>query len=106
MILNIKMLVLRLLTNIYHERGFPDPHRRIREILNYVYGKLQTENGRNDHVTMFILNLPLAVFSFLVKLSSFVQGIKGLNYFALFPSAQQFFKKISKGANSNNAKPV
>ena len=28
-------------------------------------------NGRNDHVTMFILHLPLAVFSFSVKLSSF-----------------------------------
>ena len=30
-----------------------------------------TANGRNDHVTMFILYLPLAVFSFSVKLSSF-----------------------------------
>ena len=27
--------------------------------------------GRNDHVTMFILHLPLAVFSFSVKLRSF-----------------------------------
>ena len=30
-----------------------------------------TTNGRNDHVTMFNLYLPLAVFSFSVKLSSF-----------------------------------
>ena len=30
-----------------------------------------TANGRNDHVTMFTLYLPLAVFSFSVKLSSF-----------------------------------
>ena len=31
----------------------------------------QTEVGGNDHVTMFILHLPFAVFSFSVKLSSF-----------------------------------
>ena len=31
-----------------------------------------TANGRNDHVTMFSLHLPLAVISFTVKLSSFV----------------------------------
>ena len=30
-----------------------------------------TTNGKNDHVTMFILHLPLAVFSFSVKLGSF-----------------------------------
>ena len=29
-----------------------------------------TANGRNDHVTMFILHLPLAIFSFSEKLSS------------------------------------
>ena len=28
-------------------------------------------NGRNDHVTMFTVYLPLAVFTFSVKLSSF-----------------------------------
>ena len=33
--------------------------------------RIFTENGGNDPVTMFILYLPLAVFSFLVKLSSF-----------------------------------
>ena len=31
----------------------------------------QTANGRNDHVTMFSIHLPLAVFSFRVKLISF-----------------------------------
>ena len=32
-----------------------------------------TANGRNDlHVTLFVLNLPLAVLSFSLKLSSFV----------------------------------
>ena len=30
-----------------------------------------TENGRNDHMTMFMLHLPLVVFSFSVKLSCF-----------------------------------
>ena len=33
-------------------------------------------NGRNDHVTMFILHLSLAVFSFSVKLSSFALASK------------------------------
>ena len=35
-----------------------------------------TGNGRNYHVTMFILNLPLAAFSFLEKLSSFALASK------------------------------
>ena len=35
-----------------------------------------TANGRNDHMTTFTLHLPLAVFSFLVKLSSFVSTSK------------------------------
>ena len=35
------------------------------------FGITLTANGRNDHVTMFILHLPLAVFIFSVKLSSF-----------------------------------
>ena len=34
------------------------------------------ENGRNDNVTTFILQLPLAVFSFLVKFSSFALASK------------------------------
>ena len=43
-----------------------------------------TANGRNDHVTMFILHLPLAVFSFLEKLSRFALPSKASqNYFAL-----------------------
>ena len=33
-------------------------------------------NGRNDHVTMFNLHLPLAVFSLLVIFSSFVLASK------------------------------
>ena len=36
-----------------------------------------TANGRNDHVTMFTLHLPLAVFSFSEKLSSFAFASKG-----------------------------
>ena len=43
-------------------------------------------NGRNDHVTMFILNLLLAVFSFLEKLSSFALASKAriiLHFFLL-----------------------
>ena len=42
--------------------------------------------GRNDHVTMFILHLPLAVFSFSVKLSSLGLASKAKIIFALFPS--------------------
>ena len=33
-------------------------------------------NGRNDHVTMFVLHSPLAVLSFSVKLSSFASASK------------------------------
>ena len=36
----------------------------------------QTANVRNDHVAMFILYLPLAVFSFSVKSSSFALASK------------------------------
>ena len=53
-----------------------------------------TANGRNNHVTMFILHLPLAVFSFLVKLGSFVLESKAripLHYSHL---CFHFFKKI------------
>ena len=35
-----------------------------------------TANVRYDHVTMFILYLPLAIFSFSVKLSSFASASK------------------------------
>ena len=35
-----------------------------------------TANGRNDHVTMFTLYLPLAVFSLSAKLSTFVLASK------------------------------
>ena len=35
-----------------------------------------TANSRNDHVTMFILHLPLAVFSVSVKLGSFALASK------------------------------
>ena len=37
---------------------------------------METANGRDDHVTTFILHLPLTVFSFSVKLSSFVLASK------------------------------
>ena len=43
-----------------------------------------TANGRNDHVTMFILYLPLAVFSFSVKLSSFALASKDRTVLVLF----------------------
>ena len=36
----------------------------------------QTADGRTDHVTMFTLHLPLAVFSFSVKLRSFALASK------------------------------
>ena len=48
-------------------------------------------NGRNDHVTMFILHLPLAVFSLSVKLSIFAFSVQ--NYFALFSSVYIFFQE-------------
>ena len=38
-----------------------------------------TANSRNDHVTMFILHLPLAVFSFSAHLSSFALGLRVRN---------------------------
>ena len=41
-------------------------------------------NGRNNDVTMFILYLPLAVFSFSVKLSSFALASKGRIFLVLF----------------------
>ena len=44
-----------------------------------------TTNGRNDHVTMFILHLRLAVL-FLSKIRQFCASIKDQNYFALFSS--------------------
>ena len=40
-----------------------------------------TANDRNDHVTMFILHLPLAVFSFSAKLSSFALASKVSPFF-------------------------
>ena len=45
----------------------------IREVKNDVYGKREI---LYDHVTMFILYLPLAVFSFSVKSSSFTLASK------------------------------
>ena len=43
----------------------------IKEILSYVLA-----NGRIDHITMFTLYLPFAVFRFSVKLSSFALASK------------------------------
>ena len=48
-------------------------------------------NGRNDHVTMFILHLLLPVFS---KTEKFCVSIKGQNYFALFSAMHLFFQEI------------
>ena len=48
-------------------------------------------NGRNDHVTMFILYLPLAVFSFSVKLSIFALASK--SRIILHNSHHSHFKK-------------
>ena len=45
-----------------------------------------TANGRNDHLTVFALYLPLAVFSFSLKLSCFALASKAkiiLRYFHL-----------------------
>ena len=51
-------------------------------------------NGRNDHMTMFIPHLWLAVFIFKAKLRSFTLApIKGQNYFSLLPSMYPFFRE-------------
>ena len=63
----------------------------IREVKNDVYGKRQ--NVRYDHVTMFILYLPHAVFSYSVKSSSFALALNArisLHYTHLFTL---YFKK-------------
>ena len=55
-------------------------------------------NGRNDHVTMFILYLPHAVFSFSVKLSTF--GLASKDKIVLqgwFHGKEIIFSNISKG---------
>ena len=38
--------------------------------------RVRQANGRNDHVTMFTIYLPLAVFGFSIKLSSFASSSK------------------------------
>ena len=53
-----------------------------------------TADGRNDHVTMFSLHLPLAVFTFLVKLSTFAIASKCLaKCFALVSTMYSFFQE-------------
>ena len=64
------------------------------EILERLSNTLRpTANGRNDHVTMFTLNLPLAVFSFSKKIEYFGVSIKGHNYLLLFSSMYSFFQE-------------
>ena len=46
----------------------------------------QTAKGRNDHVTMFILHLPHAVFSLSVKFSSFASELKARIVFTVLTS--------------------
>ena len=53
---------------------------------------METANGKDDHVTTFILHLPLAVFSFSVKLSSFVLASK-VSLFCSILSRTHFLKK-------------
>ena len=50
-------------------------------------------NGINDHVTMFSLHLPLAIFSFLVKLSSFPIASKARIVLHYYQLCTIFFKK-------------
>ena len=61
-----------------------------------------TANGRNDHVTMFTLYLPLAVFSFSVKSSSFVLASKVRIVFALFSSV---YYVCARNCQSNSHLP-
>ena len=53
--------------------------------------KVDGERQKGDHVTMFLLHLPLAVFSFSVKLSSF--AFDGSESFAPFSSMYSFFQE-------------
>ena len=52
-------------------------------------------NGRNDHVTMFILHLPLAVFSFSEKLSSFALELKARIILYYFHLRTRIFKNLT-----------
>ena len=54
-----------------------------------------TANGRNDHVTMFTLYLPLVVFSFSAKLSSFALASKVRIILHYSHPCTNFFKKTS-----------
>ena len=58
-----------------------------------------TANGRNDHVTMFILNLSLAVFSFSVKLSSLALASKVRIVLHYSHLCTHFFFQENKNAN-------
>ena len=55
----------------------------------------QTANGRNDHVTMFILQLPLAVSSFSEKLSVFALELKASIVLYYFHLRTHIFKKTN-----------
>ena len=64
----------------------------------------QTTNGRNDHVTMFILHLSLAVFSFSVKLSNFALALKARIILHCSHSCTYFIKnRISRLSFAVNA---
>ena len=52
-----------------------------------------TANGRYDHVIMFILHLPLAVFSFSEKLSVFALELKARILLYYFHLRTHIFKK-------------
>ena len=56
-----------------------------------------TANGRNDHVTMFFLHLPLAVFSFSVKMISFALATKARIILHYSHLRTHFFKKTVTG---------
>ena len=55
-----------------------------------------TENGRNDHVTLFNLHLPFSVFCFLVKFSSFALASKAgiIKHYAYFKNSLIIQKPI------------
>ena len=52
-----------------------------------------TANGRNDHVTLLVLHLQLAVFSFLVKLRSFALASKARIILHYSHLCSHFYKK-------------
>ena len=71
---------------------------QIETIRGIIFKKSVCFGGRDDHITMFILHLLLAVFSFSEKLSCVVLATKVIIIFAQFLSMYSFFQE-NKNAN-------